>query len=384
MKAIIVVHYHEIGLKGKNRGFFEDKLIQNIRLLTGAKNILKDFGRLVIELNQKEDFFQIKEKLLKVFGISSFSFGYKTERKLGAIKKAIEKLLKTLKFDSFRITATRSDKTYKLSSIELNRKLGRWVENKTGAKVCLENPELTLFVEIGRKNAYLFTQKIGGCQGLPAGTAGKFLALISGGIDSPVAAHLVIKRGGKTDFIHFHSYPKTDQASLEKTKEIVKILAKFQGKSRLFLVPLIKLQMEMWKNCSPRYLTLLYRRAMLKIAQSIAQENHCLGLVTGESLGQVASQTAENLLVTNQAVLMPVYRPLIGFDKQEIIALAQKLGTYEISIRPHQDCCVLFAPKHPATKARLGQVLKEEEKVNSEKLIKEILLQIKVIKFDII
>lgn len=380
MVPVILIHYHEIALKGKNRSFFEDKLIGNIKKATGAKRVEKDFGRLVIKLDQEDQFRPLSQQLTRIFGLANFSPAWETAKNYPQIKKSALQLIKTKVFSSFRVTAHRGDKNFPLTSQEINEKLGRAITLKRGGRVKLKDPQLNLQVEIGQKKAYLYFKKTKGLGGLPVSTAGKVFCLLSGGIDSPVAAYQMIKRGAGVDFVHFHSYPKTDQASIEKTKQLVKVLNQYQFEAQLYLIPFLDFQKEAFKKTDHRFLVVLYRRAMFQIAQKIASENGCMGLVTGESLGQVASQTLANMAVASRHLTMPVYRPLIGQDKQEVIDLAKSIGTYEISIEPHQDCCSLFVPKHPATKTSLTDILKEEKKIAKKKIIEELLKKTKKMK----
>lgn len=379
MIPVVLIHHHEITLKGKNRSFFEKKLIANLQKATGLESISQDAARIFIQIAKESDFNQLKSKINSVFGVANFSLAHKVKKDFSEIKKITLQLIKERKFSSFRISARRADKKFPLTSQEINQKLGQAVTQKTKANVSLKNPQLEIFVEIGQKNTYLYFEKIPGPGGLPVSTAGKLLCLLSGGIDSPVAAWQMIKRGAQVDFIHFHSYPQTNQASITKVKKLAQALNRFQFQSQTYLVPLFELQKEFFKNCQHQYLVLLYRRAMFKIAEKIAQEKNYLGLITGESLGQVASQTLENMAVTSQEITLPIYRPLISTDKQEIIALAQKIKTYSLSTQPHQDCCSLFVPKHPATKAKLEKVQEEEAKINLKKLINEISQKVKVV-----
>jgi thiamine biosynthesis protein ThiI len=373
MTQVILIHHHEIALKGKNRSFFEKKLIENIKKATGLKKISKDFGRFIIEIEKKVQFNQLKQKLSIIFGIADFTLAYQVKKDFEEVKKAVIQLIKSRSFPSFRISARRGDKKFPLTSEAINKKLGRLVENQTGSRVNLNKPAFKIYVEIGQKNAYLYFKKHKGPGGLPASTAGKLLCLLSGGIDSAVAAYKMIKRGASVDFIHFHSYPKTDKASIEKAKQLVNLLNQFQFGAKIYLIPFLAFQKEVFEKCQHRFLILIYRRAMFKISQEIALKENYQGLVTGESLGQVASQTLENMAVVNQGINLPIYRPLAGDDKQEIINLAKEIKTYQISIRPHQDCCSLFAPKHPATKAKLEDIFKEEKKTTIKKLINQVI-----------
>lgn len=373
----IVCHYSEIGLKGRNRRFFEDKLVENI------KRVLKpDFfefikrisGRILIKLTEKgaEHQREIEKSLKKVFGIAYFAFAQKTEAKIEKIQKNALQILKNEKFKTFRITAHRAGKEFPLTSQEINEKVGAYIVDKLKKKVKLENPDLECFIEVVENSAFLYLKKIKGAGGLPTSTGGQALALISGGIDSPVAAFKIMKRGVKVIFLHFHASPYTDQASIDKVKRIVKILSEYQGKSKLYLVPFADIQKEILLKTPAKLRVILYRRAMLKIAKEIAKKEKVLAFITGESIGQVASQTLENIKVINEAVKdFPILRPLIGEDKEEIIQKAKEIGTFDISILPYQDCCVRFLPEHPETKANLKEIKNAENNLNLKKLTKE-------------
>ncbi|MDX9913461.1 MAG: tRNA uracil 4-sulfurtransferase ThiI, partial [Candidatus Moranbacteria bacterium] len=376
---IIICHYDEIALKGKNRDYFEKKLVENIKnKLTKELHFLDSWkvrkmaGRILIEV--KNDLEKKLEKFLilrEVFGIVNFSFAQEASQDLNELKKICWQLLEKEKFDNFRISASRSDKNFSLSSMEINKEVGSFIVEKTGAQVKLKDAQVEVFIEITNKRAFIYKDKIQGAGGLPVGSGGKVLALLSGGIDSPVAAYYILKRGARADFIHFHSLPYTSVASNEKVIELAVQLSKFQGKSKVFMIPFAKIQEQIVINCPEKLRVVLYRRLMMKIAQEVAQKNKCLALVTGEVLSQVASQTLENIFVTNNSVALPIFRPLIGLDKIEIMRKAQEIGTYKTSILPHEDCCTRFVPKHPETKADLGEVKLAEGKLNVEELIKE-------------
>ena len=378
----IICHYHEIALKGRNRKFFEEKLVENIKrvLNPGDFEFVKRIsGRILIKLTKegakKEK--EIKKSLKTVFGIANFSFAISSPQEIKNIQEKALELLKGNKFRTFRITAKRSKKDFSLTSQQINEKVGEYILKKLEVrspklkiKVKLENPDITFFIEIVEKYAFLYLEKIRGLGGLPVGVSGKVVALLSGGIDSPVAAILAMKRGVKVIFAHFHAYPYTSQASIEKTKELVKVLSKYQGRSRLYLIPFGEIQKEILLKTTAKLRVIFYRRLMLKIAKEIAKKEGALGLFTGESIGQVASQTLENIGVIEEAVDLPVYRPLIGQDKEEIIRKAQEIETFEISIIPDQDCCSRFVPAHPETKAKVEDVIRAEKKLNIEKMIK--------------
>ncbi len=418
MKEVIIIHYAEIALKGENRRDFENKLVENIRhVLKKLKyeKIKRISGRILIYLESEANSAEFAAALNYVFGISHFSFGVETKADMEEIEKTLAEMLKEkIKSEfsviarsseraerdeerqsspvvcahnhgiatlpsvarndiSFRITARRADKNFPLTSDEINYKIGEYIFEKSGLglKVNLKKPDINCFIEIIEGKALIYFEKIPALGGLPSGTSGKVLSLISSGFDSPVAAWHLMKRGARVDFIHFHSYPRTGKESINNVKDIVQILNRYQIISNLYLVPLLDIQREIFSKCEGKYRILLYRRLMMKIAERIANDIHAGALVTGESLGQVASQTLENIRVTDSAVSLPVFRPLIGMDKIEIINKAKKIGTYEISSQPYEDCCSLFTPLHPATKARLQDVEFEESKLDSEKLIKE-------------
>ena len=265
-----------------------------------------------------------------------------------------------------------------MTSQQINEQVGEAVINKLGKKVKLKDPELTLFIEIVDKLCFLYTEKVPGLGGLPVGVSSKAVSLISGGIDSPVASFLAMKRGVELVFVHFHAIPYVEKVSVDKVKQLVKLLAKYQTRPKLYLVPFGDIQKEILLKTQAKLRVVLYRRLMFKIAKEIAQKEKAKALITGENLGQVASQTMENMSVIGQAVEMSVFRPLFGFDKQEIIARAKEIGSYDISILPHQDCCSRFLPKHPETKAKLAEVEKEEANLNVDELINQALKNIAI------
>ncbi len=435
MQQVYVVHYHEIALKGKNRPMFLRVLQENICRATGLpqKCVKIVSGRLVVFFNshperssdrnqdeaegshtvQGEEISplvrrgglgrndDIGKQLSHVFGISSFSPAVLVEAKYEEIEKVVGELTHNPPQPSlnlreggdrntFAIHATRGDKKFPMNSQELNVKLGAFVNEKFGKKVDLTNPDVTFFVEVFQGGALIYTEKIPGPGGLPVGTQGKVAVMLSGGIDSPVAAYRIMKRGASIIAVHCHSYPFTTRASIDKVKELAGILARYGGSIKLYLVPLADAQKAVVQNCEERYRVLLYRRLMVRITQEIARKEGAQALVTGEALGQVASQTLENMAVV-EAVRhctppltpprqggeagMPIFRPLIGYDKEEIIAEAKRIGTYEVSILPHDDCCTLMMPKNPATRARLSDVEREERKLKMQEMITKTLEQ---------
>lgn len=383
----VVCHYGEIGLKGENRKFFEDSLKQNIERALKRSEVKYEFvkrisGRIIVKLNEKdsEDSDSIKadsietEKALKaqgsVLGISYYAKAVYSEQDITAIKKKALEILSEQKFETFRITAQRSNKNFSLTSQQINETVGEHIINELNKKVVLKKPDLTCFIEIVDDYAFIYLEKNRGMGGLPVGVSGKTAALLSGGIDSPVAAFYAMKRGAKVIFMHFHSFPYTGMESIEKVKKMAKILNKFQFKSKLFLIPFAEIQEEILMKTDKKNRIVLYRRFMLRIAEKIAKQEKALALVTGDSLGQVASQTLENISVIGEAAKIPILRPLIGFDKEEIIQKAKEIGTYEISIQPHSDCCVRFMPKHPATKAKIEEITEAEKNLDTENLIR--------------
>lgn len=380
----IICHYHEIGLKGKNRKFFEEALVKNTKraLPAGTYEIVKRIsGRILIELTKKGE--KNKKEIIKtlknVFGIAYFAFAVKTEQNIKSIQTTVHNLLKNKSFKTFRITTKRSNKDFPFNSQEVNEKIGERIYVKLKKEVDLKNPDLTCFIEIVEKSAYIYLEKIKGPGGLPVGVSGKGILLLSGGIDSPVAAFYAFKRGISLGFVHFFAHPYTNNASIEKVIEIIRVLKKFQPRTRLYLVPFGKIQQEILLKAPDKLRIILYRRLMVRIAEKIAQKEKAKALITGDSIGQVASQTLENLGVIQETVNLPIIRPLACLDKEEIIQKAKEIGTYEISILPHQDCCARFLPKHPETKANLEEIKKAENNLNITKLVKEAIKETKIL-----
>ena len=367
-----VVHYHEIALKGRNRPFFINRLVRNIER-AGAdlplKRVVPLPGRLMIELTDEAAWPRLRERLAQVVGIANFSPTHRVELDIGTIADEVVRVVADKRFESFRITTRRAYKGFSLNSMEIDREVGARVKEASRARVDLKSPELTVYIEILHREALFHIEKFQGLQGVPVGTAGRVSALLSGGIDSPVAAYRMMKRGCRVDFIHFHSVPFLSRASQQKVKEVLDVLTRYQYRSRLYLVAFGNLQRQIMLAAPTPLRVVLYRRSMMRIATELARHRHARALVTGESLGQVASQTLENLAVIEEAADLPILRPLIGMDKAEITTQAREIGTYEISILPDEDCCQLFIPAHPATRSRLDEVIAAEQKLDVEELV---------------
>jgi thiamine biosynthesis protein ThiI len=363
MKSVIV-HYQEIALKGRNRPWFIARLVKNIREATsdlGVNAVRPLMGRIEVVLADGADWTTISDRLKKVFGAGNFARAGRTPLDVDAIAAEILRDLGPETPRSFRVSAKRADKRFPLTSPEIEREVGGRIKEARGWHVDLSHPELTIHVEALTTEAFYSFGKEPGAGGLPVGASGRVVCLLSGGIDSPVAAWRMMRRGCRVLFVHFHSYPILSRASQEKVQELSRLLTEYQFRSRLFLVPFGEIQQQVVLSVAPPLRVVIYRRLMMRIAEAIARRHRAGALVTGEVVGQVASQTIENLTVINDVVTLPVLRPLVGMDKDEITAQAQRIGTYPISIIPDQDCCTLFTPKHPATRARRGDVLRAEE-----------------------
>ena len=369
----VLIRYHEIALKKGNRAYFTELLKRNILASVkdlGAKEIRSLPARLVLTFRNEIDSDTLSKRISSVFGIANFSLVQRTERDIDQLRSQILTGLNGAHFSSFRIDTQRGDKSFPLNSPEINRQLGAAVREKTHARVDLTNPEFTVFVEILPKDTYFGFNKLPGAGGLPVGASGRLLSLISGGFDSPVAAYRMMQRGCRVNFVHFHSAPYQDKTSQDKVRELVKLLTRHEFQSRLYMVPFGEIQRQIVAAVARPLRVVLYRRMMLRIAEHIARKEKARALVTGESLGQVASQTLENMTVIQQAVTLPILRPLVGMDKQEIVDQARRIGTFETSSIPDQDCCQLFVPKHPATKARFDEVEADEAKLDINDLVR--------------
>ncbi len=371
MKSI-VVHYQEIALKGNNRPWFVSRLARNLRTATrdvGVKEVRVLMGRIELVLGDSADWDTVRRRVENVFGVANFARARSAPLDVDAIAQQILEDLGDRETETFRVSARRADKRFPLTSPQLEREIGGRIKEARGWRVDLGNPALTIHVEALTEEAFYYFGKEPGAGGLPAGTSGRVACLLSGGIDSPVAAWRMMRRGCRVTFVHFHSYPILSRASQEKARELVTVLTKFQYDSRLYLVPFGEIQQKVVLAVPPPLRVVIYRRLMMRIAEAIARRNRAQALVSGEVVGQVASQTLENLSSIDEVVKMPVLRPLIGMDKDEITAAAQRLGTYEISIIPDQDCCTLFTPRHPATKAKRWEVERAETQLAIDEIV---------------
>ncbi len=381
----VVIHYNEIGLKGKNQPLFLRRLESNLLKVTagtGVRRVEGRSGRMVLPLSRDADWEAIRARLRAVFGIANFSLAERVEPDMAALKQAVGKALEARAFQSFKVAARRAFKQFPLTSEDINRELGAFVKGQTQAAVDLEHPELTIHVEVLPRDVYFSFGREAGPGGLPVGVSGRVVALLSGGIDSPVAAWRLMKRGCQVTFVHFHSVPFLDATSRDKAVELAQVLTRFQYRSMLYLVPFGEIQRQVVVSTPAPLRVVLYRRLMGRIAEHVARREHAKALVTGESLGQVASQTLDNLAVIEEAVGIPVLRPLIGSDKEEIVQAARALGTYDISIIPDQDCCRLFVPRHPATSCSLQEVGEAESHLEIEKLVQMGLDQVEMRVFE--
>ncbi len=382
----IICHYHEIALKGGNRSFFEKKLVQNIKKFLPKETfdfVKRISGRILIKLNERgvKKKKELESILKNIFGIVHFSFADSCKQELKEIKEKSLDLLKDKKFKTFRISTKRSNKEFELTSPEVSKEVGAFIVSKMNKGVDLENFDKNVFIEIVQDYAFVYLKKIKGRGGLPVGVSSNGLVLLSGGIDSPVAAFAAMKRGIETSLIHFHSLPYTKKEAIKKVERLAQSLTKFQFDLKLYLCPFADIQQEILLNCPAEFRVILYRRMMTRIAEKIAQKQKIQTLITGESVGQVASQTLENINAIQSAVDILILRPLIGRDKREIIEIAKDIKTFNISILPYKDCCSRFVPKHPATKARLKDVKRAEKDLEINQRVQQAVEKIKILEF---
>lgn len=380
-KHIFIVRCGEVALKGQNKPYFERMLLERIRKRLkkieqpgmGIETVRNE-GLIFVRADKEYDKQQIIGEISKVFGVASISPALEAEENIEAIGAiAVEYMMNLIKekgIKTFKVDTKRADKNFPIKSPDISRTIGAIVLK--GCKVLsvdVHNPDCELFVDVRRDVAYVFDKKISGFGGLPLGTNGKGMVLLSGGIDSPVAAWMMAKRGMLVDAVHFHSYPYTSERAQEKVEELAGLVAGYVGRFNMYVINLLPIQEQIVQNCPEEETTILVRRFMMRIAEKVAQEKGATMLITGENLGQVASQTAEALVVTDASVQMPVMRPLIAMDKVDIMEKAKEIGTYEKSIEPYEDCCTVFLPKHPTTKPKLEKILESESKLDVEGLI---------------
>ncbi|EQF26527.1 tRNA sulfurtransferase ThiI [Clostridioides difficile CD160] len=385
MYNILIVKYGEIGVKGKNRYIFENRLIRNIRNMLkpiGKFNVYKEYGRIYVDL-EDYDYEEVIEEVRKVFGIVGVCPGVRAKKDYDTLKEiALEMLEEKIEagYKTFKVESRRGDKSFRLTSQEMSMDIGGYLLSKVGDKIDVDvrNPEVKIKCEYREFHTMVYSDTIPGYGGLPLGTNGRAMSLLSGGIDSPVATWMVAKRGMEVEAVHFHSYPFTSERSQEKVKDLAKILAKYCGRVRLHKVNILEIQKAIGENCNEEEATILSRRFMMRIAQRLSEKRHCDALITGESIGQVASQTIQGLTCTNAVVDLPVFRPLIAMDKSDIVDIAKKIGTFETSIIPEEDCCSVFSPRKPVTKPRLEKIEKSETALDIEGLVQDAIDKIEV------
>ena len=376
MYNILIVKYGEIGVKGKNRYLFENKLIKNIKNMLkplGEYNVYKEYGRIYVDVND-DDYEEVMEEVRKVFGIVGVCPGIKAEKDYDVLKATALKLIEQKIEEgakTFKVESRRGDKSLPLTSQEMSIDIGGYILSnvKDRIKVDVRNPEVKVRCEYRELNTMVYTDSVPGYGGLPMGTAGKAMSLLSGGIDSPVATWMVAKRGMDIECIHFHTYPFTSERSREKVLDLARTLSRYCGPIKVHCCNILEIEKEITEKLNREETTIHSRRFMMMITQRLAEQRHCQAIVTGESIGQVASQTIYGLTCTNAVCSLPVFRPLIAMDKSDIIDIAQEIGTYDISIVPEEDCCSVFAPKKPITKPKLDRIEKSEEKLDIEALI---------------
>jgi len=368
----IVIHYKELALKGKNRPWFIQLLVRNLKTaLSGlhVASVRSSMGRIELALRPETPVDEVRERLSRIFGIANFSYANRGPHNFQALASSILADLGDAAPASFRVSVTRSDKRLPFTSPQAEREIGGMIWEAKQWKVNLSRPALTIHIEMLSNEAFYFFGKEPGAGGMPTGTAGRVACLLSGGIDSPVAAYRMMRRGCKVQLIHFHSYPILSRASQEKVREIAALLTTHQLRSRLMLVPFGELQQQVVLSVPPELRVVIYRRLMLRIAERLARKGGAQALVTGEVVGQVASQTLENMNVIAASSTLEILRPLVGMDKDEITVEARRIGTYGISIIPDQDCCTLFTPRHPATRARLAAVEQAERSLAIDEMV---------------
>ena len=376
MKQIILVKYGEIILKGLNRHTFEDLLIRNIKnsLKPIKSTVWRAQATIYIDVENPEDLDETVKRLEKVFGIVAIIRAYVLSKDFDTLKDEAKEVLREELLDAttFKVEAKRADKKYPMTSLELAMELGGYLHDTyPHLKVDVHNPEKRITLEVRETNVYVYCNRIKGLGGMPVGSNSKAMLLLSGGIDSPVAGYMVAKRGVALEAVHFFSHPYTSERAKDKVLKLAKIVSAYTGGMKVHIVPFTDIQLEIKEKCPADQLTIIMRRFMMAIAEKVAIKRHAMALVTGESIGQVASQTVEAMYVTNDAVSMPVFRPVIGMDKEEIIEIARKIDTFDTSVLPYEDCCTVFTPRHPLTKPKLETIVKSEKLLDFDRLVDE-------------
>lgn len=388
-EKILIVRCGEVALKGMNKPYFERMLAERIhkRLKAagyGKASVKRHEGLIFVRFDREWDTLQLAGEISKVFGVASISPAVESESNMYAIGieavSFMEKLCEERCVRTFKVEAKRADKQFPIKSPDIARQIGGYVlKGLKVLKVDVHNPDVRLFVDVRHDKSYIYADKIAGFGGLPLGTNGKGLVLLSGGIDSPVAAWMMAKRGMMIEAVHFHSYPYTSPRAQEKVEDLAKIVASYCGSFKMHVINILPIQEQIVKNCPEAETTIHVRRFMMRIAEKIAERNSAMMLITGENLGQVASQTAEALVVTDNCVKLPVMRPLIAMDKIDIIAKAQEIGTFETSIEPYEDCCTVFLPKHPTTKPQLDKIEISDSKLDIDALVESAIAEEEII-----
>lgn len=373
-----VIHYSEIGLKGNNRGQFEKTLISNIqnKLKNNLKELKKISGKIIIETEKNAE-----DDLKRIPGIANYSECIKVKTEFNEIEKGALQIAKENKKKTFKVITTRTWKQFPKVSQEVNEKIGEYILKNTEMKVDVKTPKLKIYVEINKENTFIFAKKNKGIGGLPVGSAGKLISLISGGIDSPVASYMMMKRGGKVIFVHCMNGTLVTESAKAKVVDLVKELSKYQGKTKLYIVPFQDIQKEIIKTVPAKFRMIVYRRFMLRIANKIKYSEKAKAIITGDSLSQVASQTLENINAIRSVIQTPILSPLIGMNKDETIELAKKIGTYEISIQPYPDCCSFMIAKHPELRGDTKKIEKMEEELKVDELVTDAVKRAELINF---
>jgi thiamine biosynthesis protein ThiI len=372
----ILIHYHEIALKGNNRIWFEKQLIKNIKYQFNNlpyKKIKLKAARIFCFGIDYSIWDQYQIRLKKIIGVRHSTLMQEFNSEVDEMKSAASESIKDIDFNSFRISAKRQDKTFNLTSQEINEIIGKHIQNIYSKEVSLKNPDIDIIIEIVDGKFYLGFNRVLGYGGLPVKTGEQALSMISSGIDSPVSSFEMLKRGVYLTYVHFHSAPSTSRQSIQNVEEILGVLAGYQMRCKVYMVPLLEIQQKIMAEAPNKLWVILFRRAMIKLASVIADKLNIPALVSGESVGQVASQTLSNIRATSDAADRPILRPLCGHNKDEIVQLADQIGTYKISIQPYDDCCSFFVPLHPETKAKLEVVLKKESEINFKNMFNEAL-----------